>query len=152
MPWWVETVFLQWLPWILMMERPGFTFSYTSIRMESKIKELERGDKMPRNLVPDLLDKTEDFLAGNLANTNLPLYGQQDHSQIKPTPGVVSPLSKISPSDSQLSLPTLATLGKNVGAKDTVNSHSALGQSIKVEAARPATSLLEKDLQEYIKI
>ena len=61
MPWWVETIFLQWLPWILMMERPGSTFTYTNIMMDAKMKKLERGDKMPRNLVPDLLDTTEDF-------------------------------------------------------------------------------------------
>ena len=139
MPWWVETIFLQWLPWILMMERPGVSFTYTSIKMDTKMKELERGDKMPRNLVPDLLDKTEDFLAGNLANTHHPLY------KGRPVSGVVSPLTTITPTESSTSIPQLAEIARKEPGKDSVVASP--GQSVKLEAVRPVTSLLEKDLQ-----
>ena len=145
MPWWVETIFLQWLPWILMMDRPGSRFTYTNIMMDAKMKKLERGDKMQRNLVPDLLDTTEDFLAGNLANSHFPMASTPGQTETNPTSGVWSPLSTISPADSHLSLPPLVATGKKDISKDAVSSPPR--QSVKVEAARPATSLLEKDLQ-----
>jgi hypothetical protein len=145
MPWWVETIFLQWLPWILMMERPGSTFTYTSIMMDAKIKKLERGDKMPRNLVPDLLDTAEDFLAGNLANSHFPMANTPGQTEAKSTTGIWSQLSTISPADSHLSLPPLVPMGKKNISKDTLLSPP--GQSVKIEAVRPASSLLEKDLQ-----
>ena len=97
MPWWVETIFLQWIQWILMMEWPGSTFTYTNIMLDAKMKKLERGDKMPRNLVPDLLDTTEDFLAGNFANSHFPMANTPGQTEAKPTTGIWSPLSTISP-------------------------------------------------------
>eukprot|EP00090_Calanus_glacialis_P029664 TRINITY_DN47644_c0_g1_i1.p1 TRINITY_DN47644_c0_g1~~TRINITY_DN47644_c0_g1_i1.p1 ORF type:complete len:207 (-),score=46.22 TRINITY_DN47644_c0_g1_i1:43-570(-) len=117
--------------------------------MDAKMKKLERGDKMPRNLVPDLLDTTEDFLAGNLANSHFPMASTPGQTETNPTSGVWSPLSTISPADSHLSLPPLVAMGKKDISKDAVSSPP--GQSVKVEAARPATSLLEKDLQKILK-
>jgi len=126
-----------------MMERPGVSFTYTSIKMDTKMKELERGDKMPRNLVPDLLDKTEDFLAGNLVNTHHPLY------KVRPVSGVVSPLSTITPTESITSIPQLAEIARKEPGKDS--AVATPGQSVKLEAVRPVTSLLEKDLQKILK-
>ena len=145
MPWWVETIFIQWLPWILRMERPGFTFTLSSILMDSKIKKLERGDKMPRNLVPDLLDTEEDFLAGNLANSNFPMSKTNSQNETKSRNGLWSALSTLSPSDSDLSLPMLMPLGKKENQHNPVST--PLGQSVKLEPVRLTTSVLEKDLQ-----
>ena len=147
MPWWVETIFLQWLPWILFMERPGKTFTLTSILMDSKMKKLERGDKMPRILVPDLLDTGEEFLAGNLANSHFPMSNSHRQTGGKPTNSIQSPLCTISPCESNLSLPQLVTLGNKASQPNTTTSN--LSQNVKVESLRPTSSLLEKDLQVF---
>ena len=65
--------------------------------------------------------------------------------EAKPTTGIWSPLNTISPADSHLSLPPLVAMGKKDTSKDAVSSPP--GQSVNLEAVRPATLLLEKDLQ-----
>ena len=42
MPAWVQTVFLQYLPWLLMMSRPGKRITRKTIMMQRKLKELDR--------------------------------------------------------------------------------------------------------------
>ena len=62
MPAWVETVFLNWLPWLLRMEHPGPSHSLKTLLMEHKLNNLEKGDRTPSNLMPDILYTEEDFL------------------------------------------------------------------------------------------
>ena len=134
MPWWIETIFLQWLPWMLLMERPGVKFEYSTILMDAKMRKLEREDKMPRKLVPDLLNTTEDFLAGNLANANFPLFAHHEAACTSKS------LETISPSESSLSLPKMVPIKKRPGS-------NILSQSVKLEPKKQAVSPIEKDLQ-----
>ena len=80
-----------------------------------------------------------------LPNSHFPMANTHGRPELKPTTGIWSTLSTISPADSHLSLPPLVAMGKKDISKDAILSPP--GQSVKVEAVRPATSLLEKDLQ-----
>jgi len=75
MPQWVECIFLQWLPWLLRMDRPGRPLTAKSILLRQRLRQLEQGDKPahPGLVTPDLLDSEEDFLAGGIANKRFPL-------------------------------------------------------------------------------
>uniref|UniRef100_A0A0K2UQT6 Acetylcholine receptor subunit alphatype acr16like [Musca domestica] n=3 Tax=Lepeophtheirus salmonis TaxID=72036 RepID=A0A0K2UQT6_LEPSM len=61
MPPWVRTAFLQWLPWILRMNRPGKPITRKSILMTNRIKELELKEKTSKSLLANVLDMDDDF-------------------------------------------------------------------------------------------
>ena len=50
MPGWVQTLFLQYLPWLLMMSRPGKRITRKTIMMQRKLKELDRSGCGERNI------------------------------------------------------------------------------------------------------
>jgi len=60
MPFWVETIFLHWLPWLLRMEHPNKATSFSSILSELKMKQMEELNTM--NMSPDLLHYQDDFV------------------------------------------------------------------------------------------
>ena len=62
MPEWVETVFLKWLPWVLRMDQPGIQHTLKSLMMDRTLRNLEKGEKLPNNLMPDILHSEEDFI------------------------------------------------------------------------------------------
>merc|ERR1712051_800877 len=61
MPMWVKSVFLQWLPWILRMNRPRKKISRKTIMMNNRMKELEMKEKTSKSLLANVLDMDDDF-------------------------------------------------------------------------------------------
>ncbi|KAL5281537.1 CHRNA7.2 family protein [Megaselia abdita] len=61
MPDWIRTVFLQWLPWILRMGRPGKKITRKSIMLQNRIKELELKERSSKSLLANVLDIDDDF-------------------------------------------------------------------------------------------
>ncbi|XP_023333751.1 acetylcholine receptor subunit alpha-type acr-16 [Eurytemora carolleeae] len=75
---WIRLVFIKWLPWCLRMERPGTKhLPLKAMTLKSKLKKLEKADRCPMSLVPTVLDRKEEFIAGALANSNLPLQNER---------------------------------------------------------------------------
>ncbi|XP_018335016.1 acetylcholine receptor subunit alpha-type acr-16-like [Agrilus planipennis] len=60
---WVEvkTVFLQWLPWMLGMSRPGKKITRKTLMMNSRMKELELKERSSKSLLANVLDIDDDF-------------------------------------------------------------------------------------------
>ena len=92
MPAWFRTLFLQWIPWLLRMDRPGKKITRRSIYLQNKVfllgqnefksisgmknaflfqmRELEKGDRFSKSLLDNVLDLEGDFI---LAPGGLPL-------------------------------------------------------------------------------
>ncbi|KYN08099.1 Neuronal acetylcholine receptor subunit alpha-7 [Cyphomyrmex costatus] len=65
MPNWVRTVFLQWLPCVLRMSRPGKKITKKTILMSNRMKELELQERSSKSLLANVLDIDDDFRHGN---------------------------------------------------------------------------------------
>ena len=61
MPMWVRSVFLQWLPWILKMDRPREKITRKTIMMSNRLKELELKENDSKSLMANVLDMDDDF-------------------------------------------------------------------------------------------
>eukprot|EP00095_Tigriopus_kingsejongensis_P005353 maker-scaffold34_size539781-snap-gene-1.8 protein:Tk05353 transcript:maker-scaffold34_size539781-snap-gene-1.8-mRNA-1 annotation:"nicotinic acetylcholine receptor subunit a6 isoform xii" len=61
MPHWVRTLFLQWMPWLLRMNRPGKPITRKTILMTNRMKELEMKEKSSKSLLANVLDMDDDF-------------------------------------------------------------------------------------------
>jgi len=61
MPPWVRTVFLQWIPWVLRMGRPGEKITRKTIMIQNKMKELDLQAKSSKSLLANVLDMDDDF-------------------------------------------------------------------------------------------
>merc|ERR1719474_706317 len=61
MPHWVRVLFLQWIPWILRMSRPGEKITRKTILMETKLKELDIKENSSKSLLANVLDMDDDF-------------------------------------------------------------------------------------------
>ncbi|KAF5288357.1 hypothetical protein FQA39_LY15447 [Lamprigera yunnana] len=57
----IKSVFLQWLPWILGMSRPGKKITRKTILMNSRMKELELKERSSKSLLANVLDIDDDF-------------------------------------------------------------------------------------------
>jgi len=62
MPSWVRTLFLQWIPWVLRMARPGEKITRKTIMMQNKMKELDLKEKSSKSLLANVLDMDDDFV------------------------------------------------------------------------------------------
>ena len=60
-PPWISVIFLQWLPWLLRMSRPGRPLTRKNILLKSKLEKLEKEDKQGNSLLA-VLDMEEDQL------------------------------------------------------------------------------------------
>ena len=60
-PTWISVLFLQWLPWLLRMSRPGRPLTRKNILLQSKLEKLEREDKQDNSLLA-VLDMEDDHL------------------------------------------------------------------------------------------
>ncbi|XP_025160141.1 neuronal acetylcholine receptor subunit alpha-7 isoform X2 [Harpegnathos saltator] len=67
MPNWVKVVFLQWLPCLLRMSRPGKKITKKTILMSNRMKELELQERSSKSLLANVLDIDDDFRHGNSA-------------------------------------------------------------------------------------
>nr|AHJ11215.1 nicotinic acetylcholine receptor alpha6 variant B [Locusta migratoria] len=75
MPPWIKSVFLQWLPWILGMSRPGKKITRKTILMSNRMKELELKERSSKSLLANVLDIDDDFrhhAAATLAANSAP--------------------------------------------------------------------------------
>uniref|UniRef100_A0A182F6Z4 Neurotransmitter-gated ion-channel ligand-binding domain-containing protein n=1 Tax=Anopheles albimanus TaxID=7167 RepID=A0A182F6Z4_ANOAL len=61
MPPWIKSVFLQWLPWILRMGRPGRKITRKTIMLSNRMKELELKERSSKSLLANVLDIDDDF-------------------------------------------------------------------------------------------
>ncbi|XP_055541311.1 CHRNA7-FAM7A fusion protein isoform X2 [Wyeomyia smithii] len=61
MPPWIKSVFLQWLPWILRMGRPGKKITRKTIFLSNRMKELELKERSSKSLLANVLDIEDDF-------------------------------------------------------------------------------------------
>ncbi|KAG5676462.1 hypothetical protein PVAND_006294 [Polypedilum vanderplanki] len=61
MPQWIKSVFLQWLPWILRMSRPGRKITRKTIMLSNRMKELELKERSSKSLLANVLDIDDDF-------------------------------------------------------------------------------------------
>ncbi|XP_058814426.1 neuronal acetylcholine receptor subunit alpha-7 isoform X7 [Topomyia yanbarensis] len=61
MPSWIKAVFLQWLPWILRMGRPGKKITRKTILLANRMKELELKERSSKSLLANVLDIEDDF-------------------------------------------------------------------------------------------
>ncbi len=60
-PFQVRALFLQWLPWLLRMNRPGKPITRKTIQMTNRMKELEMKEKSSKSLLANVLDMDDDF-------------------------------------------------------------------------------------------
>ncbi|KYN41833.1 Neuronal acetylcholine receptor subunit alpha-7 [Trachymyrmex septentrionalis] len=67
MPNWTKIVFLQWLPCVLRMSRPGKKITKKTILMTNRMKELELQERSSKSLLANVLDIDDDFRHGNSA-------------------------------------------------------------------------------------
>jgi len=67
MPEWVQMIFLQWIPWILRMSRPGEKITRKSILMQKKIKEIDKNEVSSKSLLANVLDIDDNFCATTIA-------------------------------------------------------------------------------------
>lgn len=57
-------MFLQWLPWMLGMSRPGKKITRKTIMMSNRMKELELKERSSKSLLANVLDIDDDFRHG----------------------------------------------------------------------------------------
>ena len=57
-PFKIRVIFLQWVPWVLRMSRPGEKFTIKTIQMQNKMKEI---DPPSKSLLANVLDMDDDF-------------------------------------------------------------------------------------------
>ncbi len=57
----IKCVFLQWLPWILRMGRPGKKITRKTILLSNRMKELELKERSSKSLLANVLDIDDDF-------------------------------------------------------------------------------------------
>jgi len=94
MPAWVQTVFLQWLPWLLHMSRPGEKITRKTIMMANKMKELDMKETSSKSLLSNVLDMDDDFRSTTLPTVTAPVHhpshvaGHQNAGFVRNTAGL----------------------------------------------------------------
>jgi len=81
MPDWVQLIFLQWIPWVLCMSRPGEEITRKSITIAQKMKEMDKKESFSKSLLANVLDIDDNFCATTIPQS---MTGLQ-HVHIKPT-------------------------------------------------------------------
>merc|ERR1712158_292190 len=74
MPSWVRTLFLQWIPWVLRMARPGEKITRKTIMMQNKMKELDLKEKSSKSLLANVLDMDDDFVPSSSLPAHPPTH------------------------------------------------------------------------------
>jgi len=85
MPMWVKSVFLQWLPWILRMSRPGKKITRKTITMNSKMNELQLKEKACKSLLANVLDMDDDLRALSSGGGFIKLNGFHQENNSNPS-------------------------------------------------------------------
>ncbi|XP_037082240.1 acetylcholine receptor subunit alpha-type acr-16-like [Pollicipes pollicipes] len=71
---WVRSLFLQWMPWLLRMSRPGEKITRKNIMMNNKMKELELKERSSKSLLANVLDMDDDFRGAGAQQANSASY------------------------------------------------------------------------------
>ncbi|CAG0879125.1 unnamed protein product [Cyprideis torosa] len=58
---WMKCLFLQWMPWILCMQRPGKKITRKTLLLNHKMKHLEMKERQSRSLLANVLDIDDDI-------------------------------------------------------------------------------------------
>ena len=74
MPDWVRSLFLQWLPWLLRMSRPGEKITIKTIQVQKKMKELDKKEMKSKSLIANILDMDEDYHPATKSHTVHPCH------------------------------------------------------------------------------
>ena len=82
----VAVIFLQWLPWLLKMGRPGEKITRKTIMMAKKMKELDIKETSSKSLLSNVLDMDDDFRRSTLPRiaTQIPHPSHVKASQNNP--------------------------------------------------------------------
>ena len=57
----MSLLFLQWMPWLLRMSRPGVKITKKSIMMAKKMQELEQKECGSKSILSKVLDMDDDY-------------------------------------------------------------------------------------------
>ena len=66
----VEVLFLQWIPWILCMSRPGDQITFKSLLMTQKLKEMDKKEIFSKSLLANILDLDDNFCSSKFTENN----------------------------------------------------------------------------------
>ena len=77
----VRTVFLQWIPWVLRMGRPGEKITRKTIMIQNKMKELDLQAKSSKSLLANVLDMDDDFRYVLFIHSTAALVGSAQFSE-----------------------------------------------------------------------
>jgi len=104
MPNWVRLLFLQWIPWMLRMSRPGEKITRKTIMMQNKMKELDIKEKSSKSLLANVLDMDDDYRPNSTmsvhANNQIPHH--PSHASQQKNGGFVRLTNSLPPSDDNL--------------------------------------------------
>jgi len=101
MPEWVQATFLQWIPWLLRMSRPGEKITKKTIMMAQKMKDLDMKETSSKSLLTNVLDMDDDFRATTLPH-NLPQH-HPSHVTSHQNPGFVRSAGNLANGDARKS-------------------------------------------------
>ena len=79
----VQVLFLQWIPWLLCMSRPGDQITFKSILMTRKLKEMDKKEIFSKSLLANILDIDDNFCASKF-NDNSGVVTNYTH--VNPSP------------------------------------------------------------------
>jgi len=102
MPDWVQMLFLQWMPWMLRMGRPGEKITRKTILMQKKMKELDVKETSSKSLLTNVLDMDDDFRTTTLPHN----FFSQHPSHVTPSQnntGILRSMGNLSNSSEQTS-------------------------------------------------
>lgn len=71
----IKCVLLQWLPWILRMNRPGKKITWKTIMMSNKMREMELKERSSKSLLANVLDIDDDIRQIQAMGTGTPTGG-----------------------------------------------------------------------------
>jgi len=93
MPNWVRILFLQWIPWLLRMSRPGEKITRKTILIQNKMKEMDMKENSSKSLLANVLDMDDDFRPSPL---NHHVFPQTPHLPKSSQPNTASSLFRVS--------------------------------------------------------
>ena len=138
----VRCIFLQWLPWMLRMARPGEKITRKTIMMQNKMKELDLKERSSKSLLANVLDMDDDFRPSSTIPHSHIHPHHPSHPSAPPGSTIIGPPGVVGNANSGQSafaritpgLPTLPPgLAGNATASDdlgpTGNNTSAVGNS-----------------------
>ena len=82
----VRLLFLQWIPWLLRMSRPGEKITRKTILMQNKMKELDMKENSSKSLLANVLDMDDDFRSSPTVLARHSVHPQECSATVKNQP------------------------------------------------------------------